>query len=205
MMLKTSKQLKNNLNFRKMKTKHILLAAMVLFSSAGLFAQEIKVNTANSQVNWVGKKKKSQHEGTIQLKSGDFEIIDNKIVAGNFVMDMNTILNTDIDSEKSKKKIEDHLKNEDFFDVEEFPTATFVVTGGTSFKNDKATLTGDLTIKGITEPVSFEVERKGSGYAAQIDVDRSKYNVRYKSDSFFNNLGDSAIADVFSLIVKLEI
>jgi polyisoprenoid-binding protein YceI len=96
-----------------------------------------------------------------------------------------------------------HLKSDDFFSVEQYPTSSLVITGSSRFINDRATVTGRLTIKGKTEPVTFETTRKDGTYSASFGVDRSKFDVRYGSDSFFDNLGDKAIDNVFTLDIQL--
>ena len=96
-----------------------------------------------------------------------------------------------------------HLKSDDFFSVDQYPSSTLEITGGSRFINDKATLTGRITIKGKTDPVTFETVRKNNTYSATLSIDRSKFDVRYGSDSFFNSLGDNAIDDVFTLDIQL--
>lgn len=188
-----------------MKTRAIILAALILISGNYLYARKLVVNADVSSVKWVGKKIGSQHEGYIKLKSGHLELKENRIVDGSIVMDMSSITNTDVKNEEYNQKLVSHLESDDFFGVEKYPTATFVVTESTTFSNDKATLTGELSIKGKTETISFEVQKSGEFYMAQIEVDRSKFDVRYGSDSFFDNLGDKAIDDIFTLEIKLVI
>ena len=186
-----------------MKTMNLAIAILTMISGNALFAQELKVNPDKSNVEWIGKKIGSQHNGNIKRKNGSFEIQGDKITAGNFVMDMTSITNSDVKDEGYNKKIVGHLKSDDFFGVEEFPTASLIVTESSKFSNGKATVTGDITIKGKTENISFDVEKTGNEYTAKMDVDRSKFDVRYGSKSFFNNLGDKAIDDIFTLHVKL--
>ncbi len=183
----------------------IVIAAIIIMTSTAMFAKEVVVNAKKSSVEWTGSKIGSDHNGFIQLKSGSFNLKKDKIVGGNFVMDMATITNTDIEDEDYSKKLVGHLKSDDFFGVENFPTAKFMVTGSTEFKDGKATVTGDLTIKGKTETMSFDVVRDGKDYTSIIKVDRSKFDVRYGSDSFFDNLGDKVIDDIFTLDVKLVV
>ncbi len=95
------------------------------------------------------------------------------------------------------------MVTDDFFGVEKYPTANFEITKSSKFSNGKATVTGNLTIKDKTESVSFEVLEKGNTYTAKMEIDRSKFDVRYGSDSFFDNLGDKAIDDIFTLNIKL--
>ena len=188
-----------------MKTKNFALAFTIILSGSVLFAQKAEVNTEKSSVEWLGKKIGGQHEGNIQIKSGNLELKGDKIVAGNFVVDMTSITNTDLKDEGYNQKLVGHLKSDDFFGVEAFPTANFVVTKGTKFVNGTATLTGDLTIKGNKESISFDVVKDGNAYTAKIEIDRSKFDVRYGSNSFFDNLGDKAIEDNFTLNIKLVV
>jgi polyisoprenoid-binding protein YceI len=187
-----------------MKARNLVLGVMIMWSGHVLFAQKAEVNPQESSIEWTGKKIGSKHTGTIQLKSGTFEIKDDRIVSGKFVVDMTTIRNTDL-KEDSRERLEGHLKSDDFFGVENYPTATFVVTQSSTFNNGKAILTGEFTIKDKTESISFEVHRSGNTYTAEIEIDRSKFDVRYGSDTFFDNLGDRAIDNMFILGVELNV
>ena len=120
-------------------------------------------------------------------------------------MDMNTITNTDLEDASYNQKLVGHLKSDDFFGVEKFPTATFTITKTSPFSGKKALVEGNLTIKGHTEPISFEVEHTGDVYVAVVEIDRSKFDVRYGSSSFFDNLGDKAINDIFELHIELAL
>ena len=188
-----------------MKTKNFALVVIIMLSGNVLFAQKVEVNTLTSSIEWHGKKLGSTHEGNIQLKSGSFELKNDQILAGNFVADMTTITGTDQENEGSNQRLTGHLKSDDFFGVEQFPTANFKLTQSSKFNDGKATVTGDITIKGKTESITFEVERAGKEYTANLEIDRSKFDVRYGSDSFFDNLGDKAIDDIFTLTIKLVV
>lgn len=188
-----------------MKTKNLVLALIIMLSGNAMFAQRVEIDIKKSNVEWLGKKIGGQHEGNIQVKSGYFELKDDKIVAGNFVVDMTTITNTDLEDEEYNQKLIGHLKSDDFFGVAKYPTAMFVVKKGTKFNNGKATITGDLTIKGKKESISFEVLRVGKKFTAKLDIDRSKFDIRYGSKSFFDNLGDKAISDIFILDIELVV
>ena len=188
-----------------MKTNVFVLASVMLMTGSLIFAQKAEVNTKKSSVEWIGKKIGSQHEGYIQLKSGSFELKDDQIIAGNFVVDMTSISNTDLQNENYNQKLLGHLKSDDFFSVEKYPTATFEIMQSSKFSKGKATVSGDITIKGKTESISFEVVRAVKEYTAEIDIDRSKFDVRYGSNSFFDNLGDKAIDDIFTLNIRLVI
>ena len=95
-----------------MKTLNLVLALVILLSSNVMFAQKVEVDIKKSSVEWFGKKIGTQHEGNIQLKSGNLELQDDKIVAGNFVVDMTTITNTDLENENYNQKLVGHLKSD---------------------------------------------------------------------------------------------
>ena len=188
-----------------MKTLNYVLALIMLLSGNAIIAQQLEVNTKKSTIDWHGEKVLGEHEGNIQVKSGYIELKNEIIIAGEFVADMTTITNTDLEDPGYNQKLVGHLKSDDFFGVEKYPTSNFVVTKSSIFSNGKATVTGDITIKGKTESISFEVTRAGKEYTAKIDIDRSKFDVRYASNSFFDNLGDKAINDIFTLNIKLVV
>jgi polyisoprenoid-binding protein YceI len=189
-----------------MKT-NILKSALVLVVAASVasFASisERKVNVKESKVNWKGYKVTGEHEGTINLKEGSLTFTDNQLTGGNFVIDMTTINTTDLSGD-SKGKLDGHLKSDDFFGVEKFPTASFKITS-VNGKDKLYRVTGDLTIKGITKSTSFALQIVDDQTAtAAIKIDRSKFDVRYGSNSFFDDLKDKAIYDEFDLNVTLK-
>lgn len=186
-----------------MKTRIYVLAGIIMLTSIAVNAQKQVVDANKSSIEWLGKKIGGQHNGTIKLKFGELELKGDKIVSGSFTIDMTTIANADMEDEGYKQKLVGHLKSDDFFGVDKFPTSSFKVTKSTAFKNGKASLTGDITIKGKTESISFDVIQSGKQYMAKVEIDRSKFDVRYGSNSFFDNLGDKAIDDIFMLDIKL--
>lgn len=166
-----------------------------------------KVSLKESKVEWVGKKVTGQHNGTVAIKSGALDIKDGKLNGGEFVIDMTTITSTDLEGEY-QQKLNGHLRSDDFFGVEKFPEAKFVITKVDSDnKNGSFAVTGDLTIKSTTKPVSFNAQLvnggKGIVAVADIVIDRSEFDVRYGSGSFFDDLGDKTIYDDFTLSVNL--
>jgi polyisoprenoid-binding protein YceI len=185
-----------------MKTLKTIGAILFAFISVMAMAQSANVNTANSKIKWEGKKIGGAHEGHISLKSGNLELKKGNIVAGNFVIDMNSITNTDLENKEYNQKLVGHLKSDDFFGVEKYPEAAFTITSS-DMKNGKGTVTGDITIKGKTESITFPVEKTGNDFSALMEIDRSKFDVRYGSTSFFSGLGDKAIKDIFTLKVLL--
>lgn len=186
-----------------MKKIALITLVVFVFSSLSILAQKAEVSPEKSTVKWFGKKVGGKHFGEIQLKSGYLEVQGDKITDGLIVMDMKSIVDTDLDNEEYNQKLVGHLKSDDFFGVEKYPTSKLLITESTSFTDGKARVTGEITIKGATESISFDVVRQENSYTAELSIDRSKFDVRYGSSSFFNNLGDKAIDDIFRLEVQL--
>lgn len=165
---------------------------------------------AQSELSWKGTKVTGFHVGTLKLKSGKFAVEEGQLKSGEFDIDMTSLANTDIKDEGDKAKLVGHLKSDDFFSVEKFPVATLKVTQAEPLKDGGAnthTLSGELTIKGATHPISFpakvEVKTDAVEAKATVTVDRTLYNVRYGSGKFFQNLGNKMIHDTFTVDVKL--
>ena len=171
------------------------------FTTLGLFAQQMKTDTEKSSLKWHGEKVAGEHWGHIDLKKGWLSWENDKLTDG--VIDMGSITNTDIEDPEYNAKLVGHLKSDDFFGVEKFPTAKLEIKSSEKFKNNKATVKAQLTIKDITHPIEFEAQKDDNWFMAEIIVDRSKYNVRYGSGSFFDNLGDKMIYDDFIMTVKI--
>ena len=186
------------------KTIASILVSTLLFT-CNITAQGYTVNVEKSKIHWIGKKVTGDHDGYIKLKQGEFSVIDNQIKKGQFTIDMNSITCTDIVDAKSNQKLIKHLKSPDFFGVELHPTAKLVLTKSSRFNNNQCVVQGDLTIKNKTDVVKFLVKREGETFKATIEVDRSKYDVRYGSTSFFDNLGNKVIYDIFELEVELTL
>lgn len=164
---------------------------------------EVKqVKTTESTVTWKGYKVTGSHHGTIALKSGSLIFDGDKLTGGEFVVDMPTLVSNDLQGEY-KGKLEGHLKSDDFFGVEAHPTSKLVFTSVKATGKNSYEVTGDLTIKGKTNPVTFDISIYGNKATATMKVDRSLYDVKYGSGSFFDNLGDKTIYDEFDLVVDL--
>nr|WP_295865591.1 YceI family protein [uncultured Chitinophaga sp.] len=170
-------------------------------------ATTYQVDKSQSKLNWVGKKVTGQHSGTINVSDGKLDIENNVLKGGSFSLDTRSIAVTDIKDADGNAKLVGHLKSEDFFGVEKHPSANFVITQVTPKGSGKYDITGNLTIKGITHPITFPatvtVAGKQISAKADIKVDRTKYNIRYGSKSFFEGIGDKAIYDEFDLAVEL--
>jgi polyisoprenoid-binding protein YceI len=189
----------------------VMLLASVAVAGDGNKAKPatFKVDPAKSTIKWNGKKVTGEHYGSIDLKEGSFIMDGTKLVGGSFVADLTTITSEDLTDKNFNAKLVGHLKSDDFFSVEKNPTAKFVVTSAAAAGAGKYNVTGDLTIKGITKPVTFPVTitstANGAQAAGTITVDRSKYDMKFRSKSFFDasTLGDNLIYDDFTLDVKL--
>ncbi|GGG36505.1 YceI family protein [Hymenobacter glacieicola] len=160
-----------------------------------------------STLGWVGKKVTGQHNGNIQFKDGNVLVRGNQIVGGTFVVDMNSLKVEDIKEQEYNGKLVGHLRSEDFFSIDKNPTSTFKITSLTPLKGDangnNATVNGDLTIKGITKPISFPakvgVKNGVASASGTATIDRTKYDIKYGSKSFFESIGDKAIMDEFTM------
>ena len=158
---------------------------------------------------WNGKKVTGEHNGTIKIADGNLQVNKNNIVGGTIGIDMNSIVNLDIADKDFNQKLIGHLKSDDFFSVEKNPRATFKITNITPIKGAKAgaanyNVKGNLTIKGITNLVTFpaQVAVNGNTVTAKSDaviLNRTKWDIRYGSKSFFANIGDKAIHDDFTV------
>ena len=167
------------------------------------------VDTEASLINWEGYKPgQYSHKGTIKIKSGQIGMKDGAPESGNFVIDMVSLVNTDIADAKDKAKLEGHLKSGDFFEVGKFPEASFEVTsvkaGG---EGSTHTLTGNLTMKGITKSVDIPAnvaltEGKLSIKTPEFTIDRTQWDVKFHS-GLFGTVGDAIIADEVKLNITL--
>ncbi len=176
----------------------VLVAFTPVSESDGYYA----INNADSKVVWSAQKVTgSGHTGTVAIKEGGLQLAGGKIVGGKFTLDMTSITTTDLSGGMAKKLI-GHLNSEDFFATEKHPTANLAI-----ISQDGNTVKASLTIKGITQEISFPVELNAADGVlkakANIEIDRSKFDVRYGSDSFFDNLGNKAIDNIIKYEVSL--
>ena len=179
------------------------IVAFITFSFTTLNEGEKEIKIENSKVVWKGYKVTGSHQGTINLNSGSLQFSEDKLIGGEFVIDMTTITNTDLSGEY-KGKLEGHLKSDDFFGVEKNPTATLIFKKVKSTGKNSYKITGDLSIKGITNSVTFDLSVYGNKANASLKIDRTKFDVKYGSTSFFDNLKDKAIYDEFDLIADIQ-
>ncbi|MDA3615085.1 YceI family protein [Polluticaenibacter yanchengensis] len=167
---------------------------------------KFNIQTESSTVNWTGKKVLGLHTGTIQIKSGFLSFEKEEIINGEIVIDMTSIIITDIADRAIYKEFFDHLNNDDFFSVNQFKTASLKIRSGRK-EASHYRINGDLTIKDITHPIQFiatvEIFTDFLHALGEIKIDRTLYNIRYGSGKFLPNLGDKLIYDEFVLQFKL--
>jgi polyisoprenoid-binding protein YceI len=151
-----------------------------------------KIDSDKSKIYWIGRKITGEHNGTINIKDGYVDINQGSITSGLFEIDMNSIDVLDM-SEKYNKKLESHLKNPDFFDVENFPVSTFKINKSYNFfLIDNIVFEGDLKIKSTlikkNIPATISVNDSTAEAVGVIDIDRTLFGITYGSSSFFDNL-----------------
>lgn len=185
--------------------KHLKTIAIALLLSVATIAtaQTKKINAAKSTVNWVGKKVTGSHEGTVILKEGSLIFKTKKLKGGTFTVDLSTITVTDLKAGQGKESLEGHLKADDFFGTDKYPTSKLVFKTIADKGNGTYTVTADLTIKDVTSPVTFDLVVKANTATTTFKIDRTKYGIKFKSKNFFENLGDNVINDDFDVTVNL--
>jgi len=188
-----------------MKSVKVIIATLAvgLISFAGVAAPKVvNVNKSASSVAWLAKKVTGEHNGTVGISAGALNVNGNKLIGGNFTIDLKTIKALDITDPGYNQKFIGHITSGDFFEIEKFPTASFVIT-----KVAGNQVTGNLTVKGITKSITFpaEIAVKGGKVTAKanITIDRTDFNIKYGSKKFFDSIGDKAIYDDFALTVSL--
>ena len=166
----------------------------------------LSFNLENSNIKWIGTELTSKtHYGSLKLTQADLVIVDSKITSGEFTVDMTSLSVEDLEG-KSKERLEGHLSSDDFFSIEKFQTASLKILDSNSLENGRFNVNGELTIKDITHPIEFTITKIGdNNYNANLTFDRSKYDVKFRSGTFFENLGDKLILDDIDLDVNLSV
>ncbi|WP_045468449.1 YceI family protein [Sporocytophaga myxococcoides] len=168
---------------------------------------KFQMQQASCNVNWTGKKVLGLHTGSINVANGFIEFKDNTVSGGEIQIDMTSITITDIEDSKTHDEFLAHLTNDDFFAVDKFRTSKLVITNATQIELNKYKISGILTIKDISHPVTFfstiEIFTDFLHSLGEIVIDRTLYNIRYGSGKFIDNLGDKLIYDDFVLQFKL--
>ena len=192
--------------------KKILLSLTLSLITLFVFATEphienVRIDSEASKVEWIGSKVASSHEGNVNISKGFLSIDHGNLAGGEIAIDMNSISCSDIKSEKKNKYLVNHLKDEDFFHTAEFPLATLKIIRAETAGENSYKILADLTIKGITHPIAFQanVRINGKDFSARanIRIDRTKWDIRYGSGSFFENLGDKMILDEIKFNISL--
>lgn len=167
-----------------------------------------KANVAESTITWLGSKPTGSHNGVVSLQNGVFDIENGTIKAGEFTIDMTAISCSDLEAGNGKEKLEGHLKSADFFDVEKFPTAKFVVTSSEA-KDGKVHITGNLTLKDVTKSITIPATITEDGEFATLksdtfSVDRTDFGVTYSSKKFDAALKDKFINDLMEMSLDIK-
>ncbi|MEX0996080.1 MAG: YceI family protein [Flavobacteriaceae bacterium] len=182
--------------------KGIVASVLILTTVSFTKPIEKEMTVKESTITWKAKKITGSHYGSIKLLEGSMVLEGDQIKSGKFIIDMTSIVVEDLKGD-SKGKLERHLKSDDFFGVANHPTSTLIIKSGNK-TSEGYYINGDITIKGTTEPISFLLKMNGNTATANLKIDRTKFNVRYGSGSFFDNLGDNTIYDDFELDVTLK-
>lgn len=169
--------------------------------------QNFKVNNEKSIVEWTGRKITGSHNGTIAIKEGSFTFEDNKLFSGKFVIDTRSIKILDIEDAETNAQFAGHLASDDFFNSDQYPESTFEIKNAEPGDDHLYYVTGDLTIKGITHPVDavlkIATQENTATVQSKIVLDRTKYNMKFRSGNFFTDLGDTLIYNNFDLNINL--
>ncbi len=183
--------------------KKLFIVILLSFTNLYLFGQNKNINLQLSKIKWTGKEITTKtHYGSLKFTSGNILFENDEIVSGEFIVDMLSLINEDLTG-RSKDYLENHLRSEDFFSVEEYPRSSLKITSAEKIDIDKYEVTGDLTIKGITKSTNFILSLNNEGATVEMVFDRSKFDVKHRSSSFFSNLGDKLIYDDIELEVSL--
>ncbi|SKB62713.1 Polyisoprenoid-binding protein YceI [Daejeonella lutea] len=191
-----------------MKMKKIFLTLSILTGMAVFmsFDKPVKdtiytVDTERSTIDWTAKKVGGGHTGTIKITSGNLVHNGKSLTKGTFLINMASITS-------DNARVTTHLKSDDFFAAEKNPNSKFEITKVTPAGTDRVNIAGNLTIKGITQPISFPATVKTQkgiivAVANGIRVDRTKYDIKFRSKTFFLDIGDRAVDDEFELNINL--
>lgn len=182
----------------------LVLSSAIVWASGGNPDGKFNINLETSKIDWKGYKVLGQHDGYIKFKSGSLVFDNGNLVGGEFVVDMSSLVCTDL-SGKGKDNLEGHLKSDDFFGVATFPTSSLKITKVVSRgKPGEYKVTANLTIKSTSKEIKFNATVLDGNATAAIKVDRSEFDIRYGSGSFFDSLGDKTIYDEFDLTINVK-
>ena len=164
--------------------------------------QKFQIISTQSNIDWVGRKVTGAHNGTIAVKEGELILNDGKLSGGKIIVDVASIKILDITDPATNAQFAGHMASDDFFSIEKYPEATLEITSVLGNH-----VGGNLTIKGITHPVGFDVAVNVNGnqltVTGKLAVDRTKYEMKFRSGNFFKDLGDTLIYNDFELNVSI--
>lgn len=165
---------------------------------------QFEIESAKSQIDWTGRKVTGAHNGTIGIKEGNFILNNGKIIGGNIVINTASIKILDVTDAATNAQFAGHLASDDFFSIEKFPTASFTISSTKQLTANTYYLEGNLTIKDITHVTGFEVTveentENALSLKGKLVIDRTKYDIKFRSGNFFKDLGDTLIYNDFDL------
>jgi polyisoprenoid-binding protein YceI len=164
--------------------------------------QKFEIVSAQSNIDWVGRKVTGAHNGTIAIKQGNLTLTDGKLTGGKFIIDAPSIKILDVTDPATNAQFFGHLASDDFFSIEKHPEAVLEITEVLDNHVE-----GNLTIKGITHPVGFDVAISTNDdtltASGTLVIDRTNYEMKFRSGNFFKDLGDTLIYNDFDLNVSI--
>jgi len=171
--------------------------------SASVSGDSYAVDPSSSSVTWTGSKVTGSHHGTIAIQSGNVILNDNKLSGGEFTIDMTSLANKDMEGDaENKGKLEGHLKSDDFFATEKYPTSKFVITKVDHKGDNKAEISGNLTMKDITKNITFNADITQS--TAETFAAKADFNINRKDwGVVYTGMQDDLIADEINFKVNL--
>lgn len=169
--------------------------------------QKFAIESAQSNIDWVGRKVTGAHNGTISIKEGTLILNDGQLAGGEFTIDTTSIVILDVTDPATNAQFAGHLASPDFFASEQYPEAKFIIASAEATDENSYRINGNLTIKGITRPVTFTAavnSNNGTVSASgKVVVDRTLYDIKFRSGNFFKDLGDTLIYNNFDLNVSI--
>jgi len=169
--------------------------------------QKFAIESAQSNIDWVGRKVTGAHNGTISIKEGTLTLTDGQLAGGEFTIDTTSIKILDVTDLATNAQFAGHLASADFFASEQYPEAKFIITSAEAADENNYRINGNLTIKGITHPVAFTAAVNNANgtvsASGKIVVDRTLYDMKFRSGNFFKDLGDNLIYNNFDLNVSI--
>lgn len=180
--------------------------SLATLAAPQIFAQTYEVDAKGSEVYWKGTKVGGMHDGNAPFQSGSLVFDKGELKSGEFVVNLDKMTNKDLPADMAGKLV-GHLKSDDFFSTEKYPTSKITFSEVKKLSNDKYEIKGNMTIKNITKPVTFTADVKNTGDKVtgktNFKFDRTAFDIKYNSGNFFQNLGDKLINDDVELKVNL--